>query len=120
MKRLIILSAVACTLLMSCAKTNEELLVGTWHATSIKISGVESVNTNPAYTNLQLSFSNDKSFSTSSDAGSNTGTWALSGQVINITSTPLNYSYTIQTISETKLETQTTAGSITIEHKFQK
>lgn len=120
MKKIVVLSLLVGSFLISCANSNETLLTGSWHATSIKISGIESINTNPSYTNLVLNFNSDKSFSTSSDGGSNTGTWMLNDQVINITSTPLNYSYTIQNINETTLETTTTAGSVSIEHKFEK
>lgn len=104
----------------SADKTKDQLIVGTWNANSIKVNGVESINTTPSYTHLTLTFNADKTFTASSDAGSNSGTWTITDNTIHIESSPLSYTYNIQKLEETNLETTTSVLSVTIEEKFSK
>lgn len=71
-------------LLASCTKTNQDLIIGEWHASSIKVNSMEIINMEPNTTNVHIVFNDNNTGSSSSDGGNSTFTYAISETTLSI------------------------------------
>ena len=103
--------------LASCSDPSKtELLTdGAWSVSSFKINSVEVAGTLPNFTNMKLNFTTDNAYTSSSDADTTTGTWALiSNETILQLVAPDTTNLTIELLEKSNARFSTIGGGDTI------
>jgi hypothetical protein len=99
MKNLIIASAVCALILSACSyKTNQEEIIGTWKATSLRVNNVETLDSSAATTNYKMAFTEDV-VTITSDADTINYTYVVNESQLIFDGAPVQY-YTLDTLRE--------------------
>jgi|GEM_PF-5191942 len=119
MKKLLFAVTTGALLLTACSK-DEELILGTWHATSILYNDTEVINSNASLTNVRTTFNADGTGTSESDASNDSFTYHMEGDILTAYVPGDTLEYTLVKLTVDELQANVMIGPAHVEYFYEK